>query len=88
VVAKLRAASKVVDAKAVAHLAPKPMSAWPVLLLVVMGLIAVAVAISVTPLGQDWVSQVVDAVGLGDTFDTGRTAIGPLTSALTKGISS
>lgn len=88
VVAKLRAAAKIVDAKAAAQLAPKPMSAWPLLLLVVMGLIAVAVAISVTPTGQDWVGQVVDAVGLGDTFDTGRNAIGPLTSVLTKGLSS
>lgn len=56
-VARLRAGSKLVDAKSVNQLASRPMSWWPLVLLVLAGVVAVAVAISVTPTGQDWIDR-------------------------------
>ena len=53
-VARLRAGSKLVDAKSVNQLASRPMSWWPLVLLLLAGALAVAVAITVTPAGQDW----------------------------------
>lgn len=58
VVARLRAGAKLVDAKSVGALSPRPMSLWPVLQMLLAGLLAVAVAISVTPAGQDWFDQI------------------------------
>ncbi|KAA1372521.1 putative cytokinetic ring protein SteA [Aeromicrobium fastidiosum] len=58
-VARLRAGAKIVDAKAVHHFSSQRNAVWPVLLLLVAGLAAVAVAIGITPVGQDWY----DAVG-------------------------
>ncbi|HWV26175.1 MAG TPA: putative cytokinetic ring protein SteA [Aeromicrobium sp.] len=58
VVTRLRAGSRLVDAKAAVSLSPRPMSLWPVLLMLLVGLVTVAVAITVTPLGQDWFEQV------------------------------
>ncbi len=56
-VARLRAGSKLVDAKSVNQLSTRPMSWWPVLLLMLVGVVAVAVAIAVTPAGQDWIER-------------------------------
>lgn len=53
-VARLRAGAKIVDAKAVIHFTSKRHALWPALLLLVAGVVSVAVAIAVTPVGQDW----------------------------------
>ena len=69
-VARLRAGSKLVDAKSVAEFSAKPMSAWPLVLLLLAGVLAVVVAITVTPTGQDWVDQLTDAVSdLGSSIE-------------------
>jgi uncharacterized membrane-anchored protein len=59
-VARLRAGAKIVDAKAVHHFSSRRHSVWPVLLLLVAGAVAVAVAIGITPVGQDWYDSVGD----------------------------
>lgn len=63
-VTRLRASSTLVDARAVAHFTRRTLPAWPVLVIVLAGLLAVAAAIGVTPTGADWY----DALGerLGD----------------------
>ncbi|MCW2789701.1 MAG: hypothetical protein JWQ91_992 [Aeromicrobium sp.] len=53
-VARLRAGSKLVDAKAVHHFTSQRLALWPVLLLLVAGAAAVATAVAITPVGQDW----------------------------------
>lgn len=53
-VTRLRAGSRLVDAKAVGHLTGRSMALWPVLLVLLAGLVAVVVAVGVTPVGQDW----------------------------------
>lgn len=52
-VVRLRAGSKIVDAKAVRHLTSGHMAAWPVLLLLAAGVVALVVAIASTPAGSD-----------------------------------
>jgi uncharacterized membrane-anchored protein len=52
--ARLRAGSRIVDAKAVGHFTSQRISLWPVLLLLLAAVIAVGAAISITPVGQDW----------------------------------
>ncbi len=64
VVTRLRAGARLVDAKSALALAPRPMPMWPVVLMLIAGVLALAVAITVTPVGQDWFDQVRD--GLGD----------------------
>lgn len=53
-VARLRAGSRLVDAKSVHYFSTQRLSLWPVLLLLVAAVAAVAVAVSVTPVGQHW----------------------------------
>lgn len=53
-VARLRAGTKIVDAKSVHHFTSQRLALWPVALLLVAGVAAVAVAVAVTPVGQDW----------------------------------
>jgi uncharacterized membrane-anchored protein len=53
-VARLRAGSKIVDAKAVHHFSSNRLSVWPILLLLLAGIVAVVAAIAVTPVGHDW----------------------------------
>lgn len=53
-VARLRAGAKIVDAKSVHHFSSQRHAVWPVLLLLVAGAVAVAVAVGITPVGQDW----------------------------------
>ncbi|VXB86671.1 conserved hypothetical protein [Aeromicrobium sp. 9AM] len=59
-VARLRAGSKIVDAKAVNHFTSQRFAMWPVLLLLAAGVAAVAVAIAVTPVGNDWFDSLGD----------------------------
>lgn len=59
-VARLRAGSRLVDAKSVHHFTSQRISLWPVLLLLVAAVAAVAVAVSVTPVGQDWFDSLGD----------------------------
>lgn len=61
-VVRLRAAQRLVDAKAVAHLSAGPPSSWPLLVLALAGLSALAVAIGITPGGSDLYAS------LGDQF--------------------
>ncbi|MCR4514580.1 putative cytokinetic ring protein SteA [Aeromicrobium sp. 50.2.37] len=62
-VTRLRAASTLVDARAVAHFTRRTMPAWPVLLVLVAGVLAVVAAIGVTPTGRDWYDALGDSVG-------------------------
>jgi len=59
-VARLRAGSKIVDAKSVHHFTSQRFALWPVLLLLLAGVTAVAAAIAITPVGQDWFDSVGD----------------------------
>lgn len=52
--ARLRVAAKLVDAKAVGEFYNHRISAWPVLLVLVLGVLAVGAAIAVTPVGSSW----------------------------------
>lgn len=62
-VTRLRAGSRLVDATAVGHLSGRAMSAWPVLLLLLAGLLAVAVAVGATPVGQEWAEALAARAG-------------------------
>ncbi|MEH3034754.1 MAG: hypothetical protein PGN07_12215 [Aeromicrobium erythreum] len=53
-VTRLRAGTKLVDAKAVSHMVGAPMAVWPVLLVLLAGIVAVAVAVGTTGVGQEW----------------------------------
>jgi uncharacterized membrane-anchored protein len=59
-VARLRAGAKIVDAKSVHHFSSQRHAVWPVLLLLVAGAAAVAVAVGITPVGQDWFDSIGD----------------------------
>jgi uncharacterized membrane-anchored protein len=59
-VARLRAGAKIVDAKAVHHFSSRRHAVWPVLLLLIAGVAAVAVAVGITPVGQDWFDTIGD----------------------------
>lgn len=59
-VARLRAGAKIVDAKAVHHFSSRRNTVWPVVLLLVAGIVAVAAAVGITPVGQDWFDTVSD----------------------------
>lgn len=59
-VARLRVGSKIVDAKAVHHFTSQRFALWPVLLLLAAGVVAVVVAIAVTPVGNDWFDSLGD----------------------------
>jgi uncharacterized membrane-anchored protein len=59
-VARLRAGSKIVDAKAVHHFTSQRFPLWPVLLLLAAGIAAVTVSIAVTPVGNDWFDSLGD----------------------------
>ncbi|WP_040320570.1 putative cytokinetic ring protein SteA [Aeromicrobium marinum] len=59
-VVRLRAAAKIMDAKAVHHLTTGRISWWPVALLLLAGLVAVGVAIGTTSAGSDLYSTLGD----------------------------
>ena len=58
--ARLRVGTKLVDAKAVGEFYNHRISAWPILLLLLLGVLAVGAAIAVTPVGGSWF----DGIGL------------------------
>ncbi len=68
-VTRLRAGPRLVDAKAAGHFAAQPMSLWPVLLILLAGVLAVAAAVAITPVGGEWFDS------LGDRIDDVRTWI-------------
>jgi uncharacterized membrane-anchored protein len=55
-VVRLRAGSKIVDAKAVPHLTSGHLAWWPVLLLLAAAMLALIVAITTSPTGNEWLS--------------------------------
>lgn len=57
-VSRLRASSKIVDAKAVHHFSTDRMPLWPITLLLLAGVVAVATAVAVTPVGNDWFDSI------------------------------
>jgi uncharacterized membrane-anchored protein len=68
-VTRLRAGSRLVDAKAAGHFAAQATPMWPVLLLLLAGAVAVIAAVAVTPVGGDWFDS------LGTHVDDARTWI-------------
>lgn len=66
-VTRLRVSSHLVDADAVGFLSVPSAPLWPVLLLLVGGVVSVAAAIAATPVGSEWmthVTSVVDTISL------------------------
>lgn len=68
-VTRLRAGSKLVDARAVGAFVGRAMPVWPALLMLLAALVAVVVALGTTPVGQDWLA------GLGDLLTDARDRI-------------
>ena len=60
--ARLRVGSRLVDAEAVPHLYSGRVRPWHLLLVMLAGLVALGAAISVTPVGQDWLDQLPGAL--------------------------
>ena len=69
--ARLKIGTKLVDAKAVHEFYNHRISAWPIVLLVLAGVIAVAVAIAATPVGQSWFDSIPDLVSDATTWIRG-----------------
>jgi uncharacterized membrane-anchored protein len=63
---RLKVGPRLVDATAVPYLYSGRVRPWHVLLVLVAGLVAVAAAIAVTPVGQDWLDALTDS--LTDTW--------------------
>lgn len=57
-VSRLRAGSKIVDAKAVHHFSNNRMPWWPIMLLLLSGVAAMVIAVGVTPVGNDWYDSI------------------------------
>ncbi|MBC7631250.1 putative cytokinetic ring protein SteA [Aeromicrobium sp.] len=53
-VARLRAGSKIVDAKSVQHFTSNRIALWPILLVLAAGVLAIVAAVGITPVGQEW----------------------------------
>lgn len=53
-VTRLRTSATLVDAHAVVHFTRRTMPAWPVLLILLAGVLAVVAAVGTTPTGADW----------------------------------
>lgn len=72
--ARLRLGSTLVDARAVATLYSGRVRGWQVFAVLVAGLLALAVAIGVTPLGQEWAADAGDwvAARYHDLLDFGQ----------------
>ena len=51
---RLRVSPRLVDARAVPRLYQSPVRTWQLVLVALLGLLAVAMAVSVTPVGEDW----------------------------------
>lgn len=61
-IARLRAGSRVVDARAVAWFQRQRLSWFAPILLLLAGVVAVAAAVATTPLGHEWIAPVTDRV--------------------------
>lgn len=59
-IAQLRAGTRLVDAKAVGVLSARQRTWWAPMLLLLAGVVAVAVAVGVTPVGQEWFAPLSD----------------------------
>jgi uncharacterized membrane-anchored protein len=64
---RLRVGPKLVDAKGVPQLYSGRVRAWQLVLVLLAGLVALAVAIAATPVGEDWWSSIGGA--LSDVLD-------------------
>jgi uncharacterized membrane-anchored protein len=56
-VTRLRVSSHVVDASAVGFLSTPSAAVWPVMLLLMAGVLSVAVAVAATPVGSEWMTH-------------------------------
>ena len=63
---RLRLGSTLVDAESVSRLHSSRIAGWQLLLLVVAGLLAVVLAVAVTPQGQLWVDDIGALIGIGE----------------------
>ncbi|MFT4298584.1 MAG: putative cytokinetic ring protein SteA [Aeromicrobium sp.] len=70
-VVRLRAASKLVDAKVVGQMTSGRISAWPIIFLLLCAGAALAVAISLTPAGGDVAGWIADGVRVAVTWIKG-----------------
>ena len=68
-VTRLRAGSRLVDARAAAHFSARSMPLWPVLLILLAGVAAVLAAVAITPVGGEWFDS------FGASIDDARTWI-------------
>ena len=59
---RLKVGPRLVDATAVPSLYSGRVRPWHVLLVLLAGLVALAAAISVTPVGQDWLGSLIDTL--------------------------
>jgi uncharacterized membrane-anchored protein len=73
-VTRLRVSSHVVDASAVSFLSTPSAALWPVLLLLVGGLVSMAVAIAVTPVGSEWMTHLTGLVDAARLWIQGLTS--------------
>jgi len=73
-VTRLRVSSHVVDANAVSFLSTPSARLWPVLLLLLGGLVSVGVAIAATPVGSEWMTHVTDLVDWVSLWIRGLTS--------------
>lgn len=62
VLARLKVGPRLVDATAVPHLYAGRVRPWHLLLVMLAGLVALAAALSVTPVGQDWADSISDTI--------------------------
>jgi len=58
---RLKVGTRVVDAKSVPQLYAGRVRLWHLLLVLLVGLLAVALAVSVTPVGEEWAAELRDA---------------------------
>jgi uncharacterized membrane-anchored protein len=61
-VTRLRAGSRLVDAKAAAHFSARLMPMWPVVLILAAGVVSVVAALAVTPVGGEWFEPIGDGI--------------------------
>jgi len=60
---RLRVAPRLLDARTAAHLYRSRLAAWHLVLVLLAGLLAVAVAVATTPVGQEWFESGTDTIG-------------------------
>lgn len=60
---RLRVSPRLLDARAAARLYSDPLRGWHLLLLVLAAMLALAVSVAATPVGEEWVDTIRDAAG-------------------------